>query len=450
MFGIATTPLEKWIREKARIGAELQGRSFLEALQYYQLQRLNEVIEYARSNSPFYRHHFTSLQPASLTDLSDIRLFPFTTPSHLTLDPFRFLAVHQNDVARIVTLHTSGSTGETKRLFFTETDLELTIDFFHHGRSTLVRPGQKVMIFLPGEKPDSVGDLLKRGLRRMDVHAFVYGPVTDPANAAKSMADFGADSLVGIPTQVLGVARSFEGTEIGRGNIKSVLLSTDYVPLAIVRSLEEIWGCRVFNHYGMTEMGLGGGVECDALDGYHVREADLYFEVVDHKTGKVCPDGTLGEVVFTTLTRKGMPLIRYRTGDIARIIPQPCPCGSSLRRLARVKGRWDSLVHLGPDCTLTLPDMDEVLFRLTDLLDYHVTMSRGEDGIFKMLIDVYKKRGSILSKKDILEAIENMEVIQKGVENGILKKPIVRLKANGSWSTTGVSKRNIRFVPDLD
>jgi hypothetical protein len=94
--------------------------------------------------------------------------------------------------------------------------------------------------------------------------------------------------------------------------------------------------------------------------------------------------------------------------------------------------------------------MDEVLFRLTDLLDYHVTMSRGEDGIFKMLIDVYKKSGSILSKKDILEAIENMEVIQKGVENGILKKPIVRLKANGSWSTTGVSKRNIRFVPDLD
>ncbi len=70
--------------------------------------------------------------------------------------------------------------------------------------STLVRPGQKVMIFLPGEKPDSVGDLLKRGLRRMDVHAFVYGPVTDPANAAKSMADFGADSLVGIPTQVQG------------------------------------------------------------------------------------------------------------------------------------------------------------------------------------------------------------------------------------------------------
>ncbi len=93
--------------------------------------------------------------------------------------------------------------------------------------------------------------------------------------------------------------------------------------------------------------------------------------------------------------------------------------------------------------------MDEVLFRLTDLLDYHVTMSRGEDGIFKMLIDVYKNAAAFY-QKDILEAIENMEVIQKGVENGILKKPIVRLKANGSWSTTGVSKRNIRFVPDLD
>ncbi len=83
-----------------------------------------------------------------------------------------------------------------------------------------------------------------------------------------------------------------------------MLLSTDYVPLAIVRSLEEIWGCRVFNHYGMTEMGPGGGVECDALDGYHVREADLYFEVADHKTGKVCPDGTLGEVSSQPLPEK--------------------------------------------------------------------------------------------------------------------------------------------------
>ena len=147
--------------------------------------------------------------------------------------------------------------------------------------STLVRPGQRVVVLLPGERPDSVGDLLARGLRRMDVHALVYGPVTDPLHAAEAVASFGAHCLVGIPTQVLALARSRTGAAIGKGSIESILLSTDYVPRAIAETLEEVWGCRVFNHYGMTEMGLGGGVECEARAGYHLREADLYFEVVD-------------------------------------------------------------------------------------------------------------------------------------------------------------------------
>ena len=292
--------------------------------------------------------HLAAFPAAPLSSLADIDRIPFTTASHLAGDPSGFLAVRQDDVARIVTLRTSGSTGEAKRLFFTEGDLELTMDFFHHGMSTLVRPGQRVAVLLPCERPDSVGDLLVRGLRRMDVRALAYGPVTDPVSAADTIASYQAHCLVGIPTQVLAVARTRVGAAIGKGSIKSILLSTDYVPRAIAGTLEKVWGCRVFTHYGMTEMGLGGGVECEALDGYHLREGDLYFEVVDHETGEVASDGALGEVVFTTLTRRGMPLIRYRTGDIARIIPQPCPCGSALRRMERVRGRWDGSVRLGP------------------------------------------------------------------------------------------------------
>ena len=146
-----------------------------------------------------------------------------------------------------------------------------------------------------------------------------------PSTPLEAVASYQAHCLVGIPTQVLAVARTRWGCAIGKGSIESILLSTDYVPRAIAETLEEVWGCRVFTHYGMTEMGLGGGVECEALDGYHLREGDLYFEVVDHETGEACPDGAMGEVVFTTLTRRGMPLIRYRTGDIARIIPRALP-----------------------------------------------------------------------------------------------------------------------------
>ena len=142
MIGI--TPLEAWIAEKARIGPGLAGRFFVEALEDYQLRRVNETIDYARRNTPFYRRHLASLPAAPLSALSDIARIPFTTPSDLADNPSGFLAVRQDDVARIVTLRTSGSTGEAKRLFFTEEDLELTVDFFHHGMSTLVRPGQRV------------------------------------------------------------------------------------------------------------------------------------------------------------------------------------------------------------------------------------------------------------------------------------------------------------------
>ncbi len=440
---IRITPLDSWIREKAHIGRDLTGRFFMDALKVYQLQRINKILDYARLNSPFYRRHLGDLPPAPLSELFDMARIPFTTPSDLANDPFRFLAVRQDDVARIVTLGTSGSTGKPKRLFFTEADLELTLDFFHHGMSTLVRPGQGVAVFLPCERPDSVGDLLVRGLRRMDVRALAYGPVTDPVHAAEAVVSFGAHCLVGIPTQVLAVARSRTGAAIGKGSIESVLLCTDYVPRAIAETLENIWDCRVFTHYGTTETGLGGGVECEALDGYHLREADLYFEVVDHKTGEASPDGTMGEVVFTTLTRQGMPLIRYRTGDMARIIPQPCPCGSALSRMERVRGRWDGIFRLGPECILSLPDMDEALFRLPDLLDYRVTVAKGRDERFRLHIEVHSAENGGLTEREVFQMLNEVDAIRNGIALANLEIPTVRFSADGRWTTTGASKRKI-------
>ncbi len=446
MIGI--TPLESWIREKACIGRHMTGGGFDEALKTYQLRKVNEIVGYSRRYSPFYRRHLASFPVSPLSSLSDITRIPFTAPSDITNDPTSFLAVRQDDIARIVTLRTSGSTGESKRLFFTEEDLGLTVDFFHHGMSTFVQPGQKVAVLLPGETPDSVGDLLVRGLQRMNVHGTVFGPVANPLHTAKAIASFGAQCIVGIPTQVLAMARSRAGAALGKGHIESVLLSTDYVPRAIAEILEKIWGCRVFTHYGMTEMGLGGGVECEALDGYHLREADLYFEVVDPETGEACPDGTIGEVVFTTLTRRGMPLLRYKTGDIARIIPQPCPCGSALRRMERVRGRWCGTVRLGPECTLSLPDIDEVLFRLPDLLDYRITVAKGNGGRCQLHIDVQRAEGGSLTDHKVLTMLTKVESLQKSIAMANLETPSVRFVGEGCWTTNGVEKRQIITIAD--
>jgi phenylacetate-coenzyme A ligase PaaK-like adenylate-forming protein len=154
-----------------------------------------------------------------------------------------------------------------------------------------------------------------------------------------------------------------------------VLLTTDHVPHAIVRELQHRWGCEVYNHYGMTEMGFGGGVECAAHFGYHMRELDLYFEIIDPHTGDPLPEGATGEVVFTTLTRRGMPLIRYRTGDFSRFLPQRCPCGTMLKSMERVKGRIDGRIKLAAGGSITMADLDEALFPIEGLLDFTATLS---------------------------------------------------------------------------
>jgi phenylacetate-coenzyme A ligase PaaK-like adenylate-forming protein len=120
-------------------------------------------------------------------------------------------------------------------------------------------------------------------------------------------------------------------------------------------------------------MGLGGGVECEAHHGYHLREADLFFEIVHPQTGEPIPDGEYGEVVFTTLTRQGMPFLRYRMGDRSRFLPGACPCGTSLELMERVSGRINEFVPVG-DAILNLPDFDEVLFSIPDILNFNVTV----------------------------------------------------------------------------
>jgi phenylacetate-coenzyme A ligase PaaK-like adenylate-forming protein len=197
----------------------------------------------------------------------------------------------------------------------------------------------------------------------------------------------------------------------------------------------------------MTETGLGGGVECEALNGYHLREADLFFEVVDHETGEICPDGVVGEVIFTTLTREGMPLIRYRTGDMASFITDSCPCGSVLRRMDKIKGRWDGAIALGPVSTLTLPDMDESLFRLAGLMDYRATVSKGSNGKFQLHITVHRAEGCGLTGREIVECLNQIESIQKSIADGSLETPVVVFSAGRRWTTTGVAKRKIVSGP---
>ena len=389
------TPLDPWIRKKTAS----------ETLSVWQLNKLNETLALVRQHSPFYREHFSGL-PLELFSLEELNLFPFTTPEDIRTNPLRFVCVSQDEISRVVTLQSSGTSGTPKRFYFTKEDQELTIDFFGVGMSTLTRSGDKVMIFLPVEKPGCVGDLLRLGLQQVGRFPLPYGPVRDPWLALQSLQEQQPDCLVGSPTQVLGLARRWKP---GHKPPRTVLLSTDYVPQAIVQTLEQTWNCEVFNHYGATEMGLGGGVECEAHVGYHLREADLYFEVINPQTGRPVPLGEHGEVVVTTLTRRGMPLVRYRMGDRSCFLPGSCPCGSDLRLMEKIGGRFKGFINLNGQ-VLKLADFDEALFALPDLLDFSLNLS-GSPGREVLDLDVRMlKEGQ--SPVELLATLEGIRIPQ--------------------------------------
>jgi phenylacetate-CoA ligase len=410
------SPLHTWISRKIGVQAGIFDRDLLDR---YQLDQLRNSLTLVKQRSHFYQGLLVS-SPNELPSMCEFSTYPFTTAADLQQDPNRFVCVSQDDIQRIVTLPTSGTTGPSKRIFFTAADQELTVDFFHIGMSSLATPGDRVLILLPGQRPDSVGDLLRLGLERLGCVPFPYGPVDDEEIVLNLILKNNLNILVGAPVQIHQLAcwdRAF--STLPKGQVKKVLCSTDILPDTIHHNLERMWGCEVFDHYGMTETGLGGGVDCEAHQGYHLREADLYYEIINPVTGETLPDGESGEVVVTTLTRMGMPLIRYRTGDISRLIPGTCPCGSFIKRLARIQSRLQAGVKLG-QADVYPADLDEALFKLEGLLDFSASLVNAEYGE-ELVLELRCMPGYQVTTDDVVRALEQIPVLRSRLTGGGLK-----------------------------
>ncbi|HMK34338.1 MAG TPA: AMP-binding protein [Desulfomonilaceae bacterium] len=432
--------METWISQRifGRPGHELTP----EDIRRYQLDKLKTLIDHARDRSPFYREHLRGMSSKDLHDVADLSAFPLTTVEDLQISGNRFLCVSQSEVERVVSLQLPDRPETLRRIYFTGHDLERTIDFFHHGMTTVVHPGQRVLILMPGDRPGSVGDLLAKGLGRSAVQGFVHGIVHDPAMAIREIVDKEIDCLVGIPTQILALARHENADAIPAGRISSVLLSADYVPSAVVNELQRMWGCRVFSHYGTTEMGFGGSVDCEASAGYHVREADLLFEIVDPASARPLPEGQQGEIVFTTLTREAMPLIRYRTGDLSGFLPDPCPCGTVLKRLGKVRGKVNEMIRLRSGDWLGIADLDEVLFALPGIVNYLALLTRGHD-MDRLEVAIHTgSHAKQPGQEGILGTLKRVPAIAHATETRTLILEPIRFSKE-DWITTGAAKRSI-------
>lgn len=339
-------PLDAWLA--GQCGAA-DSRELPTLLAQMQLRLLRRTLAQAMRGA-FYA---TRLQGCGcdVTTLADLTRLPFTTAEDLR-NWGDFLCVSQGDVQRMVTLHTSGTTGQPKRLAFTDADLARTRDFFAVGMSQLVRAGQRLAVLLPGaERPDGVADLLRQALGNAGVEVVAPSPqvhmASGPADSlARWLEQAEAHCLVAAPAQLGSLLRWFPTA--GPKNLAGVLSSAEPLDAALGQCLRQAWQCEVLDHYGLTETAYGGAVECSAHDGFHVRELDVLIEIVDMSGSNVLPHGQAGEVVITTLQREAMPLVRYRTGDVARLLPGPCACGSPLNRLGPVLGRIERSAGASP------------------------------------------------------------------------------------------------------
>lgn len=322
---------------------ELLSREEISALQ---LRRLREVLERCR-RSPFYREWFreAGFDPQRVTSLSDLRALPFMDKDTLRGgDPRRFLTVPLEDVVR---LHSSsGTTGQATVIFHTARDIEAWTELV--ARCMYMTGVRRSDVF-----QNMMGYGLFTGGLGFHYAAERIGALVIPAGSGNSkrqiqlMRDFRTTVVHVIPSYALYLLEVFR--EMGVDPRKDTDLRIAFIGAephteSLRRRLEEAYGVKAYNSYGLSEMsGPGVAFECPFQDGMHVWEDSFVLEVIDPDTLEPVPDGEEGELVFTSLHREGMPLLRYRTHDLASAYPEPCRCGRAHRRISRIKGRTDDM-----------------------------------------------------------------------------------------------------------
>ncbi|MDR1871845.1 MAG: AMP-binding protein [Deltaproteobacteria bacterium] len=405
------SPKANWLEREfmnrlKRLGLKEPSGDIALSLATFRAQRLIQTLTLALS-AVFYRSHSLALTEAK-TILSQalkahlaaseldaalmeaVKALPFTEPSDLAANPDLFLAVSQSDVAGVVTVPTSGSTGEAKRIYSTFADLRNTEDFYYFGMRYMVSPKGKdlVALLMSGDRPGSVGDMLKRALERWPIEVKVPGfaPLGRPEFLEwfKGLISLKPTCLVGVPAQVLALANHELGQELTK-TVKVVLLSGDVAPQTLVKAIESrLQKAKVFLHYGQTEFGLGGAVECPNRMGPHLREADLILEILDPHNQRV-PPGEIGAMVITSLSREAMPLIRYRTGDLGSFVIGECPCGSIFRRI-KTYGRLADRIAWPNGQTLDLWRIGEILYGVQGLVNYQALSPKEPDYILQLTV----------------------------------------------------------------
>ena len=408
-------------------GLETLSREEIEKLQ---LERLQATVRHCM-NSPFYKKRFeeNGLTPDDIQSLDDLRKIPFTTKQDLRdTYPFGMASVPLRDCVR---LHSSsGTTGNPTVILHTQKDLDEWAD-------AVAR-----CLWMVGLRPDDVfqnssGYGMFTGGLGFQYGAERLGALTVPAAAGNSLRqikfikDFGTTAIHAVPSYVTRLYEVMQDQGVDpRKDTKLRVLAIGAEPHSEEqrKRIEDMLGVKAYNSFGMSEMcGPGVGFECQEQNGLHFWEDYYIVEIVDPETLEPVPDGEIGELVLTTLNREAMPLLRYRTRDLTRVLGRTCPCGRNHIRLDRMRGRSDDMIVLRGVNIFPI-QIEKILMQFDDLANnYLITLTTDKDND-NMTVEVELERFDDDYKK--LQLLE--KEIRRRLKDEILLTPAVKLVPKGS------------------
>ncbi len=389
---------------------ETLPRDQIEALQ---LERLKTVVKYCYDNVPLYHQRLTEAgmgDGSKIKTLSDIEYIPFTTKDDFRDNyPFGLSAVPMKDIVRIHA--SSGTTGKPTVGVYTKEDLKIWAD-------CVARVATAGGVTADDVIQISFGYGLFTGALGLHYGLENIGATVIPASSGNTekqlmmLRDYGVTGLVATPSYALYLSEAVKeaGYPLSDYSLRLGILGSEPCTPAMRSQIEANFNIRVSDNYGMTELG-GPGVsgDCEARDGMHFAEDHFLPEIIDSETGKRLGEGEIGELVITTLTRRGMPVLRYRTKDITKISYEPCSCGRTHARMAKTMGRTDDMMII-KGVNVFPTQIENILINIKDIAPHYMLIITREH--FKDNLEIKVE----LNNAELLENYQRLSDLKKYIE----------------------------------
>jgi phenylacetate-CoA ligase len=420
---------------------ECMDRAELEQLQ---LERVEATLTRVVRHVPFYRRRFEEIgfDPDDFRSLEDLRRLPFTTKADLRENhPYGLFAVPLRDVVRVHA--SSGTTGLSTAVGYTRNDMRtwgtLTARVLVAGG---VSKDDVVQIaFDYGLFTGAFG--LHQGAERLGASVV---PVSS-ANARRQvgiMRDYRTTALVTTPSHALSIADAM--IEMGMNpaalSLRHGVLGAEPWSEAMRAEIQQKLEIVATDNYGLSEvMGPGVAGECLERGGLHLAEDHFVFEVIDPETLAPVPPGQVGELVITTLTKEAIPVVRYRTRDLTAILEEPCPCGRTFRRMARVKGRTDDMI-IAKGAKVFPSEIEAVLFEIEGTEPHYQVQLDREGGADRVTVLVEVSEPIFFDDMKRQRRLEEKIVKRLATELGVT----VEVKLVGKKSLGRAEGKEVRVV----